>query len=259
LRWHAIGKDGPDLRRETIEDLVLANRILANEGVVDGFGHVSVRDPDDPGRYLLSRAVSPELVTVDDILGFTLDNVHDGPRGTRVYSERAIHGAVYAARPDVGAVCHHHAEAVLPFCVSDVRLVPVTHLGAVMGEEIPVWDSRDEFGDTNLLVAAEDEARSLVEALGPHSVVLLRHHGAVVVGALLRDVVFRTIYTRVNAEIQFKAMALGGLDPLTPGETERAGQFNLKPHAVERSWDRWVAGLDAGRDAGNGRQGAGKS
>ena len=114
-----------------------------------------------------------------------------------------------------------------------------------LGPEIPVWDSRDEFGDTNLLVATDDEARSLVKALGPHSVVLLRHHGAVVVGASLRDVVFRTNYVRVNAEVQLKAMALGGHDPLTPGETERAGAFNLKPHAVTRSWDRWVASLDA--------------
>ena len=140
------------LREDAIRNLVLANRVLAREEVIDGFGHVSLRSPTDPGRFLLSRSRSPEVVTRDDIQEFDLDGrlVSDDPR--RPYAERFIHAAVYAARADVNAVSHHHAKAVLPFTVSGVKLRPVFHMASVMGAEVPLWDSQPEFGDTNMLI-----------------------------------------------------------------------------------------------------------
>ena len=142
---------------EAREKLALANRILAHEGVLDAFGHVSMRHPSDPGRYLLPRSRSPELVEPADILEFTLDSEPVVPPTVLLYGERVIHGCTYEARPDVHAVCHHHARTVMPFCISGVPLVPVSHLGATMGAKVPFWDQRDEFGDTNLLVRLPEE------------------------------------------------------------------------------------------------------
>ena len=132
--------------------LARANRIIANEGVLDAFGHVSMRHPTDPGRYLLSRSRAPELVQPDDILEFTLDSQPVNPTDVRFYGERVIHGGIYQARPDVNAVCHHHAPSILPFCISGMDLRPVYHLGATLGEKVPFWDARDDFGDTTLIV-----------------------------------------------------------------------------------------------------------
>jgi ribulose-5-phosphate 4-epimerase/fuculose-1-phosphate aldolase len=133
-----------------IEELALANRILAHEGVLDAFGHVSVRHPNDPDRYLLSRSRSPLLIEPDDILEFTLDSEPMRPPKALLYAERVIHGCIYQARHDVVAVCHHHAPAVMPFCIAGKSIIPVFHLGAAMGEEAPFWDQYDEFGATNL-------------------------------------------------------------------------------------------------------------
>jgi len=144
--------------------LALANRILAHEGVLDAFGHVSVRHPLDGGRYLLARSRSPELIEPADILEFTLDSEPVLPPTTLLYGERVIHGCIYQARPDVTAIVHHHSRAMMPFCISGVPLRPVDHLGATMGAEIPFWDQRDEFGDTNLIVAKPEEGRSLARA-----------------------------------------------------------------------------------------------
>src|SRR5487761_699168 len=132
---------------ETRYQLALANRIIAHEGVLDGFGHVSVRHPHDPNRYLLARSRSPELIEPSDLLEFTLDSEPVTPPKGEMYGERVIHGCIYQARPDVTAVCHHHSHAVLPFCVTGVALEPVFHMGPVMGQVVPMWDSRDEFGD----------------------------------------------------------------------------------------------------------------
>ncbi len=229
---------GADVRRE----LVAASRILAREGIVDSFGHVSVRDPRNAGRFLLSRVKSPELVALADILSFDLDAapVH-APAGARLFAERAIHAALYRARPDVRAVCHHHAAAVLPFCVTSVELVPVFHLGATMGSSVPVWDSRDEFGDTSLLVTSAAEGDSLARSLGAQWTVLMRRHGATVVGRNLRELVFRTIYGALNAQLQRQALQLGALTQLSPGESALASEFNLKPIAVDRAWELWLS------------------
>jgi len=229
-----------DVRRE----LARANRILAHEDVLDAFGHVSVRHPGDPGRYLLSRSRGPELVEADDILEFTLDSEPVVPPTRRLYSERVIHGCIYQARPDVHAVVHHHAPSIMPFVIAGVDLVPVFHLGATMGAKAPFWDSRDDFGDTSLLVIKPGEGRSLARALGPHAMVLMRRHGATVVGENLHQVVFRSIYSARNAEHQWRAHALGGVGPLTPGEASLASGHNLQPGPVERAWEYWSGRLD---------------
>jgi ribulose-5-phosphate 4-epimerase/fuculose-1-phosphate aldolase len=235
----------PDHLTETIEQLALANRILGHEGVIDAFGHVSIRHPGDPGRYLLSRSRSPLLVEPDDILEYTLDSQPIVAPTLRQYSERVIHGEIYKARADVVAVCHHHAPAVLPFCVAGKPIVPVFHLGAVIGEETPFWDQHDEFGDTNLLVIEPEEGRSLARALGPHSVVLMRRHGATVIGDTLKHLVLRSIFLCLNADYQLRAHILGAVSQLHPGEIRKADLLG-QGRGVDRAWEYYCMRLRAG-------------
>lgn len=224
--------------------LARANRMIASEGVLDAFGHVSMRHPTDPGRYLLSRSRAPELVQPEDILEFTLDSQPVNPTDVRLYGERVIHGGIYQARPDVNAVCHHHAPSILPFCISGMDLRPVYHLGATLGEKVPFWDARDEFGDTSLIVAKPEEGASLARALGAHWVVLMRRHGATVAGTTLEELTFRTIYTARNAALQIQAHTLGLVSPLNAAETRLASEYNLRPGPVMRAWEYWNARLD---------------
>lgn len=223
--------------------LALANHILAHEGVLDGFGHVSIRHPTDHGRYLLARSRSPELIEPGDILEFTLDSQPIVPPTGFLYGERVIHGSIYQARPDVHAVCHHHSRAVMPFCISGVPLQPVDHLGATMGATIPFWDQRDEFGDTDLIVAKPEEGRSLARALGRNWVVLMKRHGATVAGTSIEELVFRSIFSCRNAEMQREAQMLGGVGTLTLVEIEKAGAFNLEPRPITRAWEYWTTRL----------------
>ena len=234
----------PDPLADAKFETAVANRMLAHEGVLDAFGHVSMRHPSDPGRYLLSRSRSPQLVEPDDLLEFTLDSAPATPTDVQLYSERVIHGEIYKARPDVMVVCHHHSPAIMPYVIAGVDIVPVFHLGAVMGEVAPFWDSRDEFGDTNLLVAKPEEGASLARALGPHSAVLMRRHGATVVGRNVRELVARSIYMCVNADYQMRAQLLGGLGPLTRGEVKLAGALFLQPNVTTRTWEYWSMRLD---------------
>jgi ribulose-5-phosphate 4-epimerase/fuculose-1-phosphate aldolase len=233
----------PDKFAELCHELAVANRILAHEGMIDAFGHVSVRHPDDPGRYFLSRSRSPELVQPADILEFDLDSQPVEPPTAHLYAERVIHGEIFKARPDVVAVCHHHAAAVMPFCISGDPIVPVFHLGASMGAVAPFWDSRDDFGDTNLLVVKPAEGASLARALARHSMVLMRRHGATVVGSSLRELVFRTIYSCDNARYLSEAKRLGNFGPLTPGEIEMAQAIYQLPNAQSRAWEYWATRL----------------
>jgi HCOMODA/2-hydroxy-3-carboxy-muconic semialdehyde decarboxylase len=238
----------PDAADKSLDEaryeLALANRIIAHEGVLDGFGHVSMRHPTDPGRYLLARSRSPELIEPADIYEFTLDSEPVSAPGVTLYGERVIHGCIYHARPDVNAVCHHHSPSVLPFCITGVELVPVFHMGAVLGTAAPFWDSRDEFGDTNMLVVKPEEGLSLAKALGSHWMVLMRRHGATLAGTTLRELVFRTIYSHANAEIQLRSMALGKIGPLSRGEAERTGPYQLQPRPMARAWEYWTTRLE---------------
>ena len=227
-----------------LEELVTANRILAREGVVDAFGHASVRHPDMPDRYLLSRARAPECIDVDDLMEFALDGTPIDARGRKPYAERFIHGAVYEARADVRAVVHHHSPSVIPFGITGTALRPVMHMCASMGAHVPIWDSREHFGDTNLLVTHVQMARDLAAALGDRPVALMRGHGCVVAGSSLREVVFNSVYLELNAELQWKAASLGEITFLSDGEIA-AVLRTRSSFTFERAWERWC--MRAGR------------
>ena len=223
-----------------LDDLVLANRILANESVIDAFGHVSVRHPQRPDRYFLARSRSPELVERGDVMEFELDNRPVDPRGRTMYSERPIHGSIYTARPDVTAVCHNHARSLIPFGVAGTALKPVFHLAGSIGAEIPSWDIRDEFGDTDLLVTTVALGDSLARTLGPHRVCLMRGHGAVVTAHDLKATVFVSIYLMVNAALVKEARALGEVTYLSEGEVRLTEQMNFRARSQNRAWEYWV-------------------
>jgi ribulose-5-phosphate 4-epimerase/fuculose-1-phosphate aldolase len=240
---------------EARQEVATANRILANEGVLDAFGHISMRHPAKPDRYLIARYGAAEIMRADDILELTLDSKPVEPTSARLFSELVIHACIYQARPDVNSVCHHHAVSVLPYCITGVELVPVMHLGASLGGKVPFWDSRDEFGDTPLVVTTPEQGRSHARALGNHWMVLLRRHGATLAGRSLRECVFRSIYTCRNAELQSRAMGIGSISTLSPGEAELCGSHSLTPRTLGRAWEYWTyrlrkmeamtAGLDA--------------
>jgi ribulose-5-phosphate 4-epimerase/fuculose-1-phosphate aldolase len=239
------GETVPDKLNDVIEELAIANRILAHEGVLDAFGHVSMRHPTDPGRYLLSRSRSPLLIEPDDILEYTLNSEPVRPPKVLLYAERVIHGCIYQARPDVMAVCHHHAPAVMPFCIAGKPIVPVFHLGAAGGPNPPFWDQHDEFGDTNLLVVKQEEGHSLARALGQHPAVLMNRHGATVVGGNVKELVSRSIFMCQNADYQLRTLALGTPQPLYPGEVKLAGVLGSLPTVVGRTWEYWSMRLEA--------------
>jgi ribulose-5-phosphate 4-epimerase/fuculose-1-phosphate aldolase len=249
----------PDSLAQAREDVALANRILANEGIFDAFGHVSLRHPANPEHFLISRHRAPELVQPADILELDLDGKPAAPTPHRLYGEVTIHASIFRARPDVMAICHHHAPAVLPYAIARVDMVPVYHLGASMGVKVPFWDSRDEFGDTALVVVDPAEGKSLAAALGPHSMVLMGRHGATVVAASLRELVFRTIYTTRNAELQTQAKLLGAVHGLSPEEIKKAAAYNLRPAPMERAWDQWAMRLARKEGAGGAARPAPKA
>jgi len=199
-----------------LDELVTANRILAREGVVDSFGHVSVRHLDRTDRYFLSRARAPECIELDDLMEFGLDGTAIDPRGRTPYAERFIHGAIYEARPGVRAVVHHHSPSVIPFSVTSVPLSPIMHMCAGIGARVSTWDSRTSFGDTNLLVTTVDMGRNLAAALGDGPVILIQ----------------------LNADLQMKARALGDITFLTEGEVA-AVLTTRTSFTFERAWERW--------------------
>jgi ribulose-5-phosphate 4-epimerase/fuculose-1-phosphate aldolase len=223
-----------------LDDLVTANRILANEGVIDAFGHVSVRDPRRPDRYFLARSRAPELVERGDIMEFDLDNGPIDPQGRTMYSERPIHGSTYKARPDVMAVCHNHARSLIPFGVTGIAIKPVLHVAGCIGPEIPIWDIRDEFGDTDLLVTTAALGDSLARKLGPHRVCLMRGHGAVVAAHDLKAAVFASIYLMVNAALVKEARELGDVTYLSEGEIRLTEQMNFRARSQNRAWEYWA-------------------
>jgi ribulose-5-phosphate 4-epimerase/fuculose-1-phosphate aldolase len=229
----------PDVIAETLHELIVATRILANEKVLDAFGHVSVRHPHDPRRYFIPRHRAPELAEVSDLVELALDSEPVRPTEFRLYSEKVIHGEIYKARPDVNAVCHHHAHTVLPFAISGQQIVPVFHLAAVVGP-VPFWDQRDEFGDTNMLVTKPAEGASLARALGPNWMVLMRRHGATVAGTSIRELIFRTVFGSDNCKLLSQAMAMGHVDSLSPGEIRLTSAHQQRPPSTNRAWDYWV-------------------
>jgi ribulose-5-phosphate 4-epimerase/fuculose-1-phosphate aldolase len=226
-----------------IQDLVIANRILAREDVVDAYGHVSVRNPDNPDRFLIARSLAPELVGPDDIVELDLDGRPVRGEDRSLYLERFIHAAIFAARPDVMAVVHAHAEDTLPFGVArGTRLRPVIHSGSFIGTEVPVWDIADNFGETNLLVINMAQASDLAKCLGTNSVALMRGHGFASAARSLIEVVRLSVYLPRNARALMRARQLGGeIKYLSDGEIE-ARNRGYRPHSVEtwRAWEYWA-------------------
>jgi ribulose-5-phosphate 4-epimerase/fuculose-1-phosphate aldolase len=227
-----------------ITELVIANRILATEEVVDAYGHVSVRNPEASDRFFLAHSKSPSLVETDDIVEHTLDGQAYKPEKRPLYLERFIHAAIYEARPDVIAVVHAHAEDVLPFTITQPPLRPVIHSGAFIGAQVPVWDIADQFGDaTNVLVTNIAQGRDLARRLGNNNVALMRGHGFAAAARSLIDVVRMSVYLPRNARVQFKAMQLGDLKPLSEGEINaRTAGTGYKPDSPEtqRAWQYWA-------------------
>ncbi len=221
-----------------IDDLVAANRILYDQGVVDGFGHVSVRHDKDPNRYLLSRSMAPALVTADDIMEFDLDSTAVDQRGRSVYLERFIHGEIYKARPDVMAVVHSHSPAVIPYADTRVPLRPMNHIASFLGSGVPVFEIRDIAGPaSNMLISNAELGAALATTLGPHPVALMRGHGSVAAAQSIRHVVFRAIYTEVNAKMESEALRLG--QPIFLNEWEAAAATQTNDALVDRPWDLW--------------------
>lgn len=224
-----------------LSDLMIANRILAREGVLDGFGHLSIRHPGNPERFYLARSRSPELVTRDDLIEFSLASEPLDARGRALYAERYIHGCIYRLRPEVGAVCHNHSHSLIPFGVTGAELRPIFHMASVIGERVPIWDIRAEFGDTDLLVTDDAKGRALARCLGAESVALMRGHGSVVAGRTLREAVFVAIYLQVNADLLLRAQDLGKVNFLSAGEIRCASERLLQPLSQDRAWEYWCA------------------
>jgi ribulose-5-phosphate 4-epimerase/fuculose-1-phosphate aldolase len=223
---------------QLIEDLVAANRILADQGVLDGWGHVSVRHPRDPNRYLLSRSRAPELIIAEDIMEFDLDSNPVDARSRPLYTERFIHGEIYKARLDVVAIVHTHAPALIPFGISKVPLKPVYHRSAFIAAGVPVFEIRERAGMTDMLIRDQALGRALADALGNHPATLMRGHGAVVVGPSLQRVVGRSIFLPLNATLQMQAAALGG--PVTFLDPEEARKIEEREgYGLARAWEAW--------------------
>lgn len=224
---------------DIVRELAAANRILAHEGVVDAYGHISVRHPDDPKKYLLSVSRSPELVEPEDIMEFHLDSnpVKDDTRPK--YVERPIHGSIFEARPDINSVVHNHAYDVIPFTITDVPLRPILHSARRMKDVAPVWDIHDKFGDTDLLVSSNDHGRDLAAALGDGRVVLMRGHGCAVAGTSIADAVQTSVYAMVNARILLQALMIGGgkVKYLHPGEITAPASRRDQLKGQNRAWE----------------------
>lgn len=227
-----------DVSPELLEDLVVANRVLAEHGVLDAFGHVSVRSDRHPDRYVLAHFLAPALVTADDLIEYDLDSNPVQAAPSKQYLERYIHGEIYRARADVKAVVHSHSPSVIPFAASTVPLRPIYHMGAFLGAGAPVFDIHEQFGDTDMLVRNADHGRYLATTLGASAIALMRGHGFATVGNSIAEAVYRAIYTEMNARLQREAISLGGaVHYLTPGEAERADA--TMQWAVQKPWALW--------------------
>lgn len=223
-----------------IEDLVVANRILAMHGILDAYGHVSVRSAANPGHFLISRSIAPELVTAKDIQELGPDSEPVGGDDRRPYLERFIHGEIYRKRPDVFAVVHSHTESVLPFGATRTKLRPISHMASFLWSGAPVFDIRRVRDETDMLIRDAVLGRALAKSLGTCTCVLMRGHGMTVVGASLPEVVFRAVYTEMNAKVQMKAAGLEGpIEFLSDAEGRLATLANQS--TFERPWTIWKA------------------
>jgi HCOMODA/2-hydroxy-3-carboxy-muconic semialdehyde decarboxylase len=225
-------------RKGLIGDLVSANHILFKEGVLDGFGHVSVREERDPERFLLSKSIAPATVTARDVMEFGMDGEPLNPRGRRPYLERFIHSEIYRARPDVQAIVHSHSPALIPFGITGTSLRPVFHMSGFLGSATPIFEIREAGGPaTDMLIRDRKLGAALARTLGAASFALMRGHGSVAVGATLKQVVYRAIYAEVNARLQSEAVRLGTITFLNEQEAANASRTN--DGVIDRPWELW--------------------
>jgi ribulose-5-phosphate 4-epimerase/fuculose-1-phosphate aldolase len=241
MNEHASGqppRSGGPVDPAIIEDLVAANRILADQGVLDGYGHVTIRHPSAPDRYFLSCSKAPAIITAADIMEYDLDSNPVDQAGRLMYIERFIHGEIYKARPDVNAIVHSHSPTVIPFSVSTVKLKPICHMSAFLKHDVPNFEIRDCDGMTDLLIRNAKHGSGLARTLGADNVALMRGHGNVCVGPNVMTAVYRAIYTEVNARLQAQAIALGG--PIKFLEPEECALITgRKDTNFQRPWAMW--------------------
>jgi HCOMODA/2-hydroxy-3-carboxy-muconic semialdehyde decarboxylase len=236
----------PDASPALVAKLALANRILDDQGVVDGFGHVSVRHDASAAHFLLARNMAPGLVNAEDILTFDLDGQALDAAGRRVYLERFIHGEIYRARPDVQAIVHSHSPSVIPFAATRTPLRPLYHMSGFLGAGSALFEIRDVAGNTDLLIRDPPLGRALAAALGAHAAVLMRGHGSTVVGATLEQAVYRAIYAEINARLQAQAVVLGAVTYLNDEEAAKAAATN--DTQLARTWELWERRVIRGHD-----------
>lgn len=229
--------NGQQTRDSLIDDVVTANHILAAQEIVDAFGHVSVRTAPGAGRYLISRSIAPAQVTAGDIIELDLDSKPVAGERRTSYRERFIHGEIYRVRPDVMSIVHCHAPALIPFGITKIPLRPVYHNSFFVGEGVPVFEIREAGGDTDMLVSTPELGRALAKTLGNKPAVLMRGHGAVIVGKSIIETVARSVYLEVNARVQAQAMAMGQrISYLNEGEVKKRTE---DPDPYGRAWDLW--------------------
>ena len=229
-----------------IDDLVSANHILSMEGVVDGFGHVSVRDEKDPERFLLARSIAPASVAAADIMEFGLDGEPLDARGRKPYLERYIHSEIYRVRPDVQAIVHSHSPSLIPFGITATQLKPVYHMSGFLGAGTPIFEIRESGGlNTDMLVRDRKLGAALAKSLGPAAFALMRGHGAVAVAGTLKQAVYRAVYAEINARLQAEALRLGEITYLN--DAEAAGATRANDEVIDRPWQLWKDKAKGGR------------
>ncbi len=233
-------KSGGAVPAALLADLAAASRILVAQGVVDGFGHISLRHPQAPDRYLMARSIAPALVTPADIIEYDLDSNPCDANGRNSFLERFIHGEIYKARPDVMSVVHSHSPSVIPFGLVGVPMQAMFHNAAFLAAGVPVFDIREKFGATDMLVGNGVKGVALAEVMGRKDIVLMRAHGSVASGPTLQTAVFRAVYTEVNARIQHWTLALGGGSPIAALDDEEGRLADaVNQTAGLRAWDLW--------------------
>jgi HCOMODA/2-hydroxy-3-carboxy-muconic semialdehyde decarboxylase len=231
-----VKTDATEAMASLIWDLVAANRILADQDVLDGYGHVSVRSERDAMRYLLARSMAPEITSADDFMEYDLDSNPIDGRGRAMHSERFIHGEIYKVRPEVKSVVHFHAPSVVLMSVSGETLRPIYHMAGFIGDGAPLFDIRKASGQmTNMLISDGALGRALAQSLGNKPMALMRGHGAVVVGESLQQAVGRSVYVKVNAEMQVQALGKR-IEFLEPEEARLAGIMN---DSFPKDWELW--------------------
>jgi ribulose-5-phosphate 4-epimerase/fuculose-1-phosphate aldolase len=226
------------LADELVEDLLLGNKILFKYGIVDAFGHISVRHDSDPEKYVMSRHLAPGLVTEKDLITYDLDSVPIVPTKHRLYSERYIHGEIYKSRPDVTSVVHCHAPSLIPFGITKAELEPVYHMSAFLGLGVPKFEIREKAGMTDMLIRTAPIGKALAEKLGDKPMVLMRGHGATMVGKTIKHAVYRAVYAAQNAQIQSEALRLG--EPTYLAQEEAANYEQYIDEVIHRPWNMWI-------------------